>query len=75
MDGEYHELRESAITGVEAVRLCLQPGDVAVFDGMLPHRSPQPLEQLASATLSQLQTLVQMVVSNATRTMPSSTHG
>ena len=38
-DGEYHELPASAVEGVEEVRLCLQPGDVAVFDGMLPHRS------------------------------------
>lgn len=39
IDGDYHELDESAIAGVEGVRLCLEPGDVAVFDGMLPHRS------------------------------------
>lgn len=39
MDGDYHELPTSAVEGTEGVRLCLQPGDVAVFDGMLPHRS------------------------------------
>jgi len=39
LDGEYHELDEAAVAGVEGVRLCLQPGDVAIFDGMLPHRS------------------------------------
>ena len=39
LDGDYHQLDDSAVAGVEGVRLCLEPGDVAVFDGMLPHRS------------------------------------
>jgi ectoine hydroxylase-related dioxygenase (phytanoyl-CoA dioxygenase family) len=39
MDGDYHELPLSTIEGVDGVRLCLEPGDLAVFDGMLPHRS------------------------------------
>lgn len=39
MDGDYHELPMSAVERVEGVRLCLEPGDLAVFDGMLPHRS------------------------------------
>ncbi|MFO1002372.1 MAG: phytanoyl-CoA dioxygenase family protein [Planctomycetaceae bacterium] len=38
-DGDYHELPESAVAGTQGLRLCLEPGDVAVFDGMLPHRS------------------------------------
>lgn len=38
-DGDYHELEEDVIATCEGVRLCLMPGDVAVFDGMLPHRS------------------------------------
>jgi len=39
MDGDYHELSESAVAETPGLRLCLEPGDVAVFDGMLPHRS------------------------------------
>ncbi|MDB5348381.1 MAG: hypothetical protein JWP89_6758 [Schlesneria sp.] len=39
MDGDYHELPLSAVEGTAGVRLCLEPGDLAVFDGMLPHRS------------------------------------
>ena len=39
IDGDYHELPESAVAGTQGLRLCLEPGDVAVFDGMLPHRS------------------------------------
>ena len=39
MDGEYHELPLAAVEGTQGIRLCLQPGDLAVFDGMLPHRS------------------------------------
>lgn len=38
-DGDYHELSEEVIAGCEGVRLCLEPGDIAVFDGMAPHRS------------------------------------
>lgn len=39
MDGEYHQLPDSAVEGTPGVRLCLNPGDIAVFDGMAPHRS------------------------------------
>jgi ectoine hydroxylase-related dioxygenase (phytanoyl-CoA dioxygenase family) len=39
MDGEYHELPLSVVEGTPAVRLCLNPGDIAIFDGMVPHRS------------------------------------
>ena len=39
MDGEYHELPLSAVEGTAGIRLCLTPGDFAVFHGMLPHRS------------------------------------
>jgi ectoine hydroxylase-related dioxygenase (phytanoyl-CoA dioxygenase family) len=38
-DGDYHELPLSEIDETKGVRLCLEPGDVAVFHGMLPHRS------------------------------------
>lgn len=38
-DGEYHELPQSAVDESRGVRLCLNQGDVAVFHGMLPHRS------------------------------------
>ncbi len=38
-DGDYHELSDDLLAGHEGVRLCLQPGDIAVFDGMAPHRS------------------------------------
>lgn len=39
MDGDYHELPLTMVEGTPGVRLCLQPGDLAVFDGMIPHRS------------------------------------
>jgi len=39
MDGDYHELPLSSVEGAAGVRLCLELGDLAVFDGMLPHRS------------------------------------
>lgn len=38
-DGEYHELDVSLVDESQGVRLHLEPGDVAVFHGMLPHRS------------------------------------
>lgn len=38
-DGDYHELPLSAVDESVGVRLCLEPGDVAVFGGMVPHRS------------------------------------
>jgi len=39
MDGDYHELPLSVVEGTTGIRLCLEPGDLAVFDGMIPHRS------------------------------------
>jgi len=39
MDGDYHELPLSTVESTPGIRLCLEPGDLAVFDGMLPHRS------------------------------------
>lgn len=39
VDGNYHELPLSAVEGTPGIRLCLHPGDVGVFDGMVPHRS------------------------------------
>jgi ectoine hydroxylase-related dioxygenase (phytanoyl-CoA dioxygenase family) len=39
LDGDYHELPLASIDESRGVRLCLSPGDVAVFHGMLPHRS------------------------------------
>ena len=38
-DGDYHELPLSQVDQTKGVRLCLEPGDVAVFHGILPHRS------------------------------------
>lgn len=38
-DGEYHELDVAQVDESSGVRLLLEPGDVAVFHGMLPHRS------------------------------------
>lgn len=38
-DGDYHELPLSTIEDTPGVTLCLEPGDIAVFDGMTPHRS------------------------------------
>lgn len=38
-DGDYHELPMSAVDESQGVRLCLEPGDIAIFDGMSPHRS------------------------------------
>jgi ectoine hydroxylase-related dioxygenase (phytanoyl-CoA dioxygenase family) len=38
-DGDYHELPASAVGEVKSVPLDLQPGDVALFDGMMPHCS------------------------------------
>jgi hypothetical protein len=38
-DGDYHELPLSEFDQTKGVRLCLEPGDVAVFHGMLAHRS------------------------------------
>jgi len=39
LDGDYHELPLSTIENTAGVKLCLEPGDIAVFDGMTPHRS------------------------------------
>ena len=38
-DGDYHQLPLSSIDESLGVRLCLKPGDIAVFHGMAPHRS------------------------------------
>lgn len=38
-DGDYHELSDDVLAGAPGVRLCLEPGDIAIFDGMTPHRS------------------------------------
>jgi 2-aminoethylphosphonate dioxygenase len=38
-DGEYHELPMSAVDESAGVRLCLEPGDIAIFGCMTPHRS------------------------------------
>ena len=38
-DGEYHELPLETIDTSRGVVLDLQPGDVAVFSGITPHRS------------------------------------
>jgi 2-aminoethylphosphonate dioxygenase len=38
-DGDYHELPLSTVEETPGVTLCLEPGDIAVFDGMTPHRS------------------------------------
>ena len=44
-DGDYHELDMSMIDEGSGVRLCLDPGDVAVFHGFLPHRSAPNLSE------------------------------
>jgi ectoine hydroxylase-related dioxygenase (phytanoyl-CoA dioxygenase family) len=38
-DGQYHELAPDSVDEARAVPLELQPGDVAVFGGFVPHRS------------------------------------
>jgi ectoine hydroxylase-related dioxygenase (phytanoyl-CoA dioxygenase family) len=38
-DGDYHELPASAVGDVRSASLDLHPGDVALFDGMMPHAS------------------------------------
>jgi ectoine hydroxylase-related dioxygenase (phytanoyl-CoA dioxygenase family) len=38
-DGDYHELPPTAVGHVGSVALDLQPGDIALFDGLMPHRS------------------------------------
>ncbi len=38
-DGDYHELPLSEVDETAGVRLCLDPGDIAVFGGNTPHRS------------------------------------
>jgi hypothetical protein len=38
-DGDYHPLTEDQMNGVAAVPLELEPGDVAIFGGLTPHRS------------------------------------
>ncbi|HUQ72279.1 MAG TPA: phytanoyl-CoA dioxygenase family protein [Planctomycetaceae bacterium] len=38
-DGDYHELPQSTVEESTAVALELEPGDVALFGGFVPHRS------------------------------------
>jgi hypothetical protein len=38
-DGDYHQLDDSLVDASAGVRLCLEPGDIAIFHGLLPHRS------------------------------------
>jgi hypothetical protein len=38
-DGDYHELPDEAVRGVDGVLLELEPGDLAIFGGFTPHRS------------------------------------
>jgi ectoine hydroxylase-related dioxygenase (phytanoyl-CoA dioxygenase family) len=38
-DGDYHELPLSLVDESRGVKLVLEPGDVAIFDGFTPHRS------------------------------------
>ncbi len=38
-DGEYHQLSVEQVDDSTGVKLVLDPGDVAVFDGFTPHRS------------------------------------
>lgn len=38
-DGEYHRLPEGTVDEARGVKLILEPGDIAVFDGFTPHRS------------------------------------
>jgi ectoine hydroxylase-related dioxygenase (phytanoyl-CoA dioxygenase family) len=38
-DGDYHELPPTLLGDVASVSLDLQPGDIALFDGMMPHAS------------------------------------
>lgn len=38
-DGMYHEIPPEFVAGIEAVRLELAPGDVALFGAFTPHRS------------------------------------
>jgi 2-aminoethylphosphonate dioxygenase len=38
-DGEYHELPASLVAESRAVKLILEPGDLAIFGAFLPHRA------------------------------------
>jgi ectoine hydroxylase-related dioxygenase (phytanoyl-CoA dioxygenase family) len=38
-DGEYHRLSDHTVDKDTSVKLILQPGDIAIFDGFTPHRS------------------------------------
>lgn len=38
-DGEYHQLSVDLVDESAGVKLVLDPGDVAIFDGFTPHRS------------------------------------
>lgn len=39
LDGNFHDLPETAVQGVEGVKLVLRPGDIALFNCFTPHRS------------------------------------
>jgi ectoine hydroxylase-related dioxygenase (phytanoyl-CoA dioxygenase family) len=38
-DGDYHELSDEVVSGCNGVLLELQPGDLAIFGALTPHRS------------------------------------
>lgn len=38
-DGQYHQLSRDQLQGTRGVKLILQPGDIAIFDGFTPHCS------------------------------------
>lgn len=38
-DGDYHELSPDQVDPARSVKLVLEPGDVAIFPGLTPHRS------------------------------------
>lgn len=38
-DGEYHPLPATTVDESDSVKLLLEPGDIAIFDGFTPHRS------------------------------------
>ena len=38
-DGNYHDLPEFLVAGTPGIVLELKAGDIAVFDGFMPHRS------------------------------------
>lgn len=42
-DGEYHRLPDGIVEESSVVKLVLEPGDIAIFDGFTPHRSSSNL--------------------------------